>query len=72
MLAYMLLRTRGTGLYRDGVDFAAISVLLGHADMKTTRDHYEGSLHNAFTGTTERDCKQKNRYYNGRTAVMTR
>ena len=40
MLAYMLRRTRGTGLYRDGVDFAAISVLLGHADMKTTRDHY--------------------------------
>ncbi|MBP3902202.1 MAG: tyrosine-type recombinase/integrase [Blautia sp.] len=33
-------RTRGTGLYRDGVDLAAISVLLGHADMKTTRDHY--------------------------------
>ena len=35
-------------------------------------ENYEGSLHNAFTGTTERDCKQKNRYYNGRTAVMTR
>lgn len=33
-------RTRGTGLYRDGVDLAAISVLLGHADIKTTRDHY--------------------------------
>ena len=33
-------RTRGTGLYRDGVDLAAISVLLGHADMKTTRDYY--------------------------------
>ena len=33
-------RTRGTGLYRDVVDLAAISVLLGHADMKTTRDHY--------------------------------
>ena len=33
-------RTRGTGLYRDGVDLAAISVFLGHADMKTTRDHY--------------------------------
>ena len=26
--------------YRDGVDLAAISVLLGHAAMKTTRDHY--------------------------------
>lgn len=33
-------RTRGTGLYRDGVDLAAISVFLGHSDMKTTRDHY--------------------------------
>ena len=24
----------------DAYDLAAISVLLGHADMKTTRDHY--------------------------------
>jgi len=37
---HTLRRTRGTTLYRDGVDLAAISVLLGHADMKTTRDHY--------------------------------
>ena len=37
---HTLRRTRGTGLYRDGVDLAAISVFLGHADMKTTRDHY--------------------------------
>ena len=37
---HTLRRTRGTNLYRDGVDLAAISVLLGHADMKTTRDHY--------------------------------
>lgn len=37
---HTLRRTRGTNLYRDGVDLAAISVLLGHSDMKTTRDHY--------------------------------
>ena len=37
---HTLRRTRGTLLYRDGVDLAAISVLLGHADMKTTRDYY--------------------------------
>ncbi len=37
---HTLRRTRGTNLYHDGVDLAAISVLLGHADMKTTRDHY--------------------------------
>jgi site-specific recombinase XerD len=37
---HTLRRTRGTTLYRDGVDLAAISVLLGHSDMKTTRDHY--------------------------------
>lgn len=37
---HTLRRTRGTTLYRDGVDLAAISVLLGHADMKTTRDYY--------------------------------
>jgi integrase/recombinase XerD len=37
---HTLRRTRGTTLYRDGVDLVAISVLLGHADMKTTRDHY--------------------------------
>lgn len=33
-------RTRGTLLYRDGVDIEAIAVLLGHSDTKTTRDHY--------------------------------
>lgn len=33
-------RTRGTMLYRDGVDLAAVAVLLGHSDTKTTRDHY--------------------------------
>lgn len=33
-------RTRGTLLYRDGVDIEAVAVLLGHSDTKTTRDHY--------------------------------
>ena len=37
---HTLRRTRGTTLYRDGVDLAAISILLGHSDIKTTRDHY--------------------------------
>lgn len=37
---HTLRRTRGTTLCRDGVELAAISVLLGHADIKTTRDHY--------------------------------
>ena len=60
MLAYMLRRTRGTGLYRDGVDFAAISVLLGHADMKTTRDHY-----------TTPSLEQLREIANKRTGTMT-
>ena len=33
-------RTRGTLLYRDGVDIEAVAVFLGHSDTKTTRDHY--------------------------------
>lgn len=33
-------RSRGTALYRDGVDLVAISALLGHSSTKTTRDHY--------------------------------
>ena len=37
---HMLRRTRGTGLYRDGVPIEAISVAMGHANVQTTRDHY--------------------------------
>jgi len=33
-------RTRGTNLYRDGVELPVVSLLLGHADTKTTREHY--------------------------------
>lgn len=33
-------RTRSTNLYRDGITLPVISLLLGHADIKTTRDHY--------------------------------
>lgn len=36
---HTLRRTRGTTLYRDGVDLPAISALLGHADIKTTVCH---------------------------------
>ena len=37
---HMLRRTRGTGLYRDGVPIEAIAVAMGHANVQTTRDHY--------------------------------
>ncbi len=37
---HMLRRTRGTGLYRDGVPIEAIAVAMGHANIQTTRDHY--------------------------------
>jgi len=37
---HTLRRTRGTMLYRDGVPLEAISIMLGHANTKTTRDHY--------------------------------
>ena len=37
---HMLRRTRGTGLYRDGVPIEAIAVAMGHAKIQTTRDHY--------------------------------
>jgi len=33
-------RTRGTNLYRDGVELPVVSLLLGHPDTKTTREHY--------------------------------
>lgn len=33
-------RTRGTNLYRDGVDISVVSGLLGHANIQTTKDHY--------------------------------
>lgn len=37
---HMLRRTRGTGLYRDGVAMEAIAVAMGHASIQTTKDHY--------------------------------
>jgi len=37
---HMLRRTRGTGLYRDGVEIEAIAVAMGHSSIQTTRDHY--------------------------------
>ena len=37
---HMLRRTRGTGLYRDGVPIEAIAVAMAHANVQTTRDHY--------------------------------
>jgi len=33
-------RTRATGLFQDGVDLAAISTMLGHSQIQTTKDHY--------------------------------
>lgn len=37
---HMLRRTRGTGLYRDGVPIEAIAVAMGHSSTQTTKDHY--------------------------------
>ncbi len=37
---HMFRRTRGTGLYRDGVAIEAIAVAMGHASIQTTKDHY--------------------------------
>ena len=37
---HMLRRTRATGWYRDGVSLEMIAVVLGHADIKTTRKSY--------------------------------
>lgn len=37
---HMLRRTRGTGLYRDGVAIEVIAVAMGHASIQTTKDHY--------------------------------
>lgn len=33
-------RTRGTNLYRDGIDISVVSGLLGHANIQTTKDFY--------------------------------
>lgn len=33
-------RTRGTGLYRDGVAIEAIATIMGHSSIQTTKDHY--------------------------------
>lgn len=37
---HMFRRSRGTGLYRDGVPIEAIATAMGHASIQTTRDHY--------------------------------
>lgn len=37
---HLLRRTRAAGLYQDGVDVTAISTLLGHSLLQTTKDHY--------------------------------
>ncbi|MBR0341776.1 MAG: tyrosine-type recombinase/integrase [Oscillospiraceae bacterium] len=37
---HMFRRTRGTGMYRDGVPVEAIAAAMGHANIQTTKDHY--------------------------------
>ena len=37
---HMFRRSRGTGLYRDGVPIEAIAVAMGHSNVQTTKDHY--------------------------------
>lgn len=37
---HMFRRSRGTGLYRDGVAIEAIAVAMGHSSIQTTKDHY--------------------------------
>ena len=37
---HMFRRSRGTGLYRDGVPIEAIAVAMGHSSIQTTKDHY--------------------------------
>ncbi|MCR4588989.1 MAG: site-specific integrase [Lachnospiraceae bacterium] len=37
---HMFRRSRGTGMYRDGVPIEAIAVAMGHANIQTTKDHY--------------------------------
>ena len=37
---HMFRRTRGTGMYRDGVTVEAIAAAMGHASIQTTKDHY--------------------------------
>jgi site-specific recombinase XerD len=37
---HLLRRTRASELYQDGVDITAISTLLGHSLLQTTKDHY--------------------------------
>ena len=38
-------RTRGTMLYRDNVPLETVAIKLGHANTKTTRDHYTSPSH---------------------------
>lgn len=37
---HMFRRTRGTGMYREGIPVEAIAVAMGHASIQTTKDHY--------------------------------
>jgi len=37
---HMLRRTRSTNLYQDGIAIELISVILGHANVETTKKHY--------------------------------
>jgi site-specific recombinase XerD len=38
-------RTRGTQLFRDNVPLEVIAIKFGHANTKTTRDHYSSPSH---------------------------
>lgn len=57
---HLLRRTRASGWYRDGVPIETIAVVLGHADIKTTRKSYASpsvemlrqQLNNEKTATT--------------------
>lgn len=54
---HTLRRTRGTTLYRDGVDLPAISALLGHSDIKTTRDYYASPSQEQMREIANRKCE---------------
>lgn len=54
---HTLRRTRGTTLYRDGVDLPAISALLGHEDIKTTRDYYASLSQEQMREIANRKCE---------------
>lgn len=54
---HTLRRTRGTTLYRDGVELPAISALLGHSDIKTTRDYYASPSQEQMREIANRKCE---------------